>query len=93
METLGRAACTNCEGPNPASVLPGAPHLRLARLCICCTARSAERLKPNWTIASCPIRLSFGTLVTVNWMDFLSDVSPANEAIVSTYPEWVVAVH
>ena len=25
METLGRAACMNREGPNPALVLPGAP--------------------------------------------------------------------
>ena len=73
METLGRAACTNREGPNPALVLPDAIFDELG-FAVCCTARSAERLKPNWTIASCPSRLSFGTLVTVNWMDFLGHI-------------------
>ena len=52
----------------------------------CVTPRSAETLMPKRTIASRPKRLSCGTLVTVNRRDFLGDMSPGNETIVSNIP-------
>ena len=52
----------------------------------CVTLRSVERLMPKLTIASRPKGLSCGTLVTVNWRDFMGDMSPGNETIISNIP-------